>query len=174
MENWKFLLQKKGARFWQEIKTQSVEIEENKYRLLGQSNYFHFPVEICLNYQANSSDRVSSYSLKHYRKTNELGLIEIFPFFDFAPGIWKLSCRADIFSEMVGEFWQENLQLKVLQAREAKLLKTAKPIDLFSPHRVQIKEQKLINLVGQILPPKICDCPLTSRAIELPYIKSKH
>jgi hypothetical protein len=188
MRNWKFLLQKKGdrgflpagsrrertSRFWRELKTQSVEIEEGKYRLLGQSNYVSSPVEICLNHQVNLSDRASAYSLKHYRKTNERGLIEISPFFYFAPGIWKISCRGDVFAEMLGESWQENLQLKVLKARESELFKTDKQIDLFSPDRVNIQERRSIALVGQILPPKICDSAQTSTVIKLPSIEYKN
>lgn len=170
MGNWKFLLQKKGDGFWRKLKTQSVEIEEGKYRLLGQSNYSHSPVEICLNYQVNPSDRALSYSLKHYRKTNKRGLIEISPFFYFHPGIWELSCRGDVFSEMLGESWQENLQLKVLKVREPELFKTAKQIDLFSPRQAKIKERQSIALVGQILPPKICNYNRTVIEIKLPSL----
>ncbi|MBE9169792.1 hypothetical protein IQ238_20440 [Pleurocapsales cyanobacterium LEGE 06147] len=173
MENWKFLLQKKGDRFWQELKTQSVEIEEGKYRLLGQSSYLHFPVEIYLNYQVQSTlpcqdescldfvkgEQALSYSLKHYRKTNVRGLIEISPFFYFHPGVWELSCRGDVFSEMLGESWQEKLQLKVTRNRETELYKTTKQIDLFYPRQSKIKCQRSIALVGQILPPKICAPP---------------
>jgi hypothetical protein len=191
MGNWKFLLQKKGDRgflpagsrrertssFWRELKTQSVEIEEGKYRLLGQSNYVSSPVEICLNHRVNPGEPISSYSFKHYRKTNERGLIEICSFFDFVPGIWELSCRSDVFSEILGESWQENLQLKVLKTRESEeseLLKTTKQIDLFFPDRGKIKNRQSIALVGQILPPKICDSAQTPTVIKLPSIEYKN
>ncbi len=191
MGNWKFLLQKKGdrgfvpagsrrertSRFWRELKTQSVEIEEGKYRLLGQSNYAGSPVEICLNHQVNLSDRASAYSLKHYRKTNEQGLIEISPFFYFAPGIWTISCRSDVFSEILGESWQENLQLKVFKTRESEeseFLKNSKQIDLFFPDRAKIKNRQSIALVGQILPPRICDSAQIPKVIKLPFIEYKN
>ena len=114
MEDWEFLLQKEGDRSWLSMETPTLEIEEGKYRIAAHSSRANLDLEIRLTHQAPEEGKSLCRSQKGFCRTNSEGLVVIIPFTDLKPGLWELSCCGDIMSELLGEFWQESLQLQVL------------------------------------------------------------
>ena len=114
MEDWEFLLQKEGDRSWLSMETPTLEIEEGKYRIAAHSSRANLDVEIRVTYQVPGEGKSLCRSQKGFCRTNSEGLVVIIPFTDFKPGLWELNCCGDIMSELLGEFWQESLQLQVL------------------------------------------------------------
>ncbi len=114
MEDWEFLLQKEGDRSWLPMETPTREIEEGKYRIAAHSSRANLDVEIRVTHQATGEGKSLCRSQKGFCRTNSEGLAVIIPFTDLKPGLWELNCCGDIMSELLGEFWQESLQLQVL------------------------------------------------------------
>jgi hypothetical protein len=110
MNRWEFLIQKEGDRSWNAIREPIIKLEAGRYRLIAQSNRANLDVEIKIAYRAE--DRI--YSRKYNRRTNAQGLIALLPFTTFKPGDWELRCCCDIMSELLGEFWQDHLQIQVI------------------------------------------------------------
>ncbi|MGK7874639.1 MAG: hypothetical protein AB4426_15445 [Xenococcaceae cyanobacterium] len=113
MAYWEFLLQKEGDRSWLPMEKPTLEIEEGQYRVVAHSNRTNVDVEIRVTHQATSEGKSLRRSQKRSRRTNSEGLMVIIPFTYLKPGLWELRCCGDIMSDLLGESWQERLQLQV-------------------------------------------------------------
>lgn len=113
MERWEFLIQKEGDRVWTAINQPTWELEEGRYRMVAHSSQPNFEVEIRITHQSPHSERHLSQIQSCFRRTNGQGLIMILPFTYFEPGIWELRCYSDLMSELLGQGWQEKVQLQV-------------------------------------------------------------
>ncbi|NJM90393.1 MAG: hypothetical protein HC847_27930 [Hydrococcus sp. RU_2_2] len=113
MKRWEFLIQKEGDRAWLSLQEPNLELEEGKYRMVAHSNLVNLDVEIRVIYQSEVGERSQRSYQKYCRCTNAEGLAMVLPFTEFKAGIWTIRCCADIISELVGEFWQESIQIKI-------------------------------------------------------------
>lgn len=128
MKRWEFLIQKEGDRDWLSLQESNLELEEGRYRVVAHSNRVNIDVEIRVIYQSEQGDDAPRTTLKgdrsqrsyhkYFRCTNAEGLVMVLPFTEFKAGTWTIRCCADIFSELVGEFWQESIEIKVNSAIE--------------------------------------------------------
>ncbi len=111
MEVWQFLLQRQGESAWIPLESSPVDLQEGWCRLLVQTSRKGVPLEIRIIYQppAGSSRKI----LTHRRQahTSRDGLLVVFPFSHLHPGVWQVSCRADLLEDCLGESWQYNLVL---------------------------------------------------------------
>jgi hypothetical protein len=113
MKPWEFLIQKEGDRAWLSLQEPNLELEEGKYRVVAHSNRVNLDVEIRVIYQSENGNSSGRSYHKYFRCTNAEGLVMVLPFTEFTAGIWTIRCCADIMSELVGEFWQESIQIKI-------------------------------------------------------------
>lgn len=123
MEYWEFLLQKEGDRTWQPIKSNRLQIEEGRYRVVAHSSRTNTDVEICVIYDSTEEVPPKRRSQKRSRRTNPEGLMVVIPFTYLKPGLWQLRCCGDILSDFLGNSWQHAAQLQVLAK-----VKNASPI----------------------------------------------
>lgn len=115
MKPWEFLIQKEGDHQWVSIPTSTFEIEPGVYRLLAKSNRLDSDLEVRISHQTSTGED-SPHNTQHYcRHVNLQGLVMIFSFKELSTGIWKIRCRNDIMSELLGETWQKTLQLQILE-----------------------------------------------------------
>ncbi|PSF39459.1 hypothetical protein C7H19_01335 [Aphanothece hegewaldii CCALA 016] len=108
--NWVFLLQRESDRYWQPIQTPILEVEECKYRIIGQTNRSN----LCVEVRVNIKPFESSFEMKrntYFRRTNSEGLIIILPYTYFFAGLWELSCCSDAMSELMGVNWRVSQQI---------------------------------------------------------------
>jgi hypothetical protein len=128
MKRWEFLIQKEGDRDWLSLQESNLELEEGRYRVVARANRVNIDVEIRVIYQSKRGDYAPRTALKgdrsqrsyhkYFRCTNAEGLVMVLPFTEFKAGTWTIRCCADILSELVGEFWQESIEIKVNSAIE--------------------------------------------------------
>ncbi|NJL83711.1 MAG: hypothetical protein HC890_13595 [Chloroflexaceae bacterium] len=114
MQDWEFWLQKPGDS-WLPLKNSTFLLQAGRYRLAAHSIRPNLTVEIRLSYQA-ALQTAGSLVQSCQRRTNKHGFVLIAPFTELRAGWWEVRCCSDIFSEMLGEFWQETLHLEVLAA----------------------------------------------------------
>jgi len=114
MEYWEFLLQKEGDRSWLALKVSSTQVLEGRYRVVANSSRPNAEVEICITHQILDEDPPKRRTQKRSRHTNPEGLMVVIPFVYLKPGIWEFRCTGDVMSEMMGESWQEVVELQVL------------------------------------------------------------
>jgi hypothetical protein len=115
---WEFLIQKEGDRTWLPISQPSLTIEEGIYRIVAHSNRSHADVEVRILSQTTENGKSVHHSQQYSRRTNPEGLLMIMPFTELKSGLWELRCCGDILSELIGESWQENVELQVLSKGE--------------------------------------------------------
>jgi cell division septation protein DedD len=118
MKRWEFLIQKEGALDWVSLQESNLELEEGRYRVVARANRVNIDIEIRVIYQCEQGDRSQQSYHKYFRCTNAEGLVMVLPFTEFKAGTWTIRCCADILSELVGEFWQESIEIKVNSAIE--------------------------------------------------------
>jgi hypothetical protein len=114
MKRWEFLIQKEGDRAWLSLKEPTLELEEGKYRIVAHSNCANRDLEIRVTHQKGENSQSLRHSQKYYRQTNSEGLVMILPFTELKSGFWEFRCCGDLMSELLDEFWQESVQLKVV------------------------------------------------------------
>jgi hypothetical protein len=114
MEFWEFLLQKEGDRSWLPLESPSVEILEGRYRIVARSSRPNATIEIRVTQQDLYETPPVRRIQKRSSKTNPQGLVVIMPFTRLQPGDWELRCASDLMDEMMGDGWNQSLQLQVL------------------------------------------------------------
>ncbi|MBW4574862.1 MAG: hypothetical protein KME08_06200 [Aphanothece sp. CMT-3BRIN-NPC111] len=129
MESWEFLLQKEGDRSWLPLKTPRVEIQEARYRVVVHTNRANTDVEISVTHQAIGEDPPRRRSQKRSHRTNREGLMVVIPFTYLKPGIWELRCSSDIMSVLMGDTWEQEIQLQVLPNITETLPQPASPVE---------------------------------------------
>jgi hypothetical protein len=114
MENWQFLIQKEGEHAWLPLESPNLQILEGRYRVVARSNRKHTAVEVRVSYFSTRENPPKRKVQKRSRRTNGEGLMAAIPFTYLKPGVWELSCSADIMSDLLGKPWQYTLKLNVL------------------------------------------------------------
>ncbi len=113
MKYWEFLIQKEGERTWKPLKSSKVELTEGQYRMVVRSNRANTKVDIDISYQ---TDEVPPKIMgqKRSRRTNQDGLMVLFPYTYLKSGNWQLKCQGDLNTDLWGEKWEYSLNLQVL------------------------------------------------------------
>jgi hypothetical protein len=151
--NWVFLIQREGDRVWQPIQTPILEVEECRYRLIGQTNIFNLFAEIRVNVEPFEALSVSECRQTYFRRTNSEGLIIILPFTYFFAGLWELSCCCDAMSELMGENWRVSQQ--IFSVPQAAYLD---PTAYFNPCPEETEfnlPEPVSSSTAKVLPPKL-------------------
>ncbi|PZU97412.1 MAG: hypothetical protein DCE90_07615 [Pseudanabaena sp.] len=94
MENWEFLLQRKGDKSWLPLESPTVEILEGQYRLAARSDLNNLPVSIAIAYRPLADVRYEPLQQKIVKKVSHDGLLIVMPYTNFVPGLWQISCAA--------------------------------------------------------------------------------
>ena len=114
MEHWQFLIQKQGDRSWHTLESPNIELLEGRYRVLARSSLPNTDVEIRVTHFSTQEVPPKRRIQKRSRRTNSEGLMAVIPFTHLQAGIWELRCSGDLMSEILGQFWQYGVNLKVL------------------------------------------------------------
>ncbi|MCP6760686.1 MAG: hypothetical protein NHB32_18510 [Fischerella sp. CENA71] len=146
MEHWQFLIQKQGDRFWDSLKSPSVEISEGKYRVVARSNLTNVDVEVRVTHYSSSEIPPKRRVQKRSRRTNAEGLMAVMPFTYLHPGLWELQCSGDLMSNLFGQPWQHSIQLQVLPLRRDGVMgNDYKEISTIAQTSTIEKEDAIIN-----------------------------
>ena len=116
MENWEFLLQRKGDKSWLPLESPTVEILEGQYRLAARSNLANVPVEIAIAYRPLADVRHQPIHQKVVKRISHDGLLIVMPYTSFGPGLWQIDCgtaEADPTNETAT--WRKTLKFDVIQ-----------------------------------------------------------
>ncbi|MDX2255547.1 MAG: hypothetical protein NW214_08540 [Pseudanabaenaceae cyanobacterium bins.39] len=92
MENWEFLLQRKGDKSWLPLESPTVEILEGQYRLAARTDQGNISVGIAIAYQPMIDVRHEPLQQKIVKRVSHDGLLIVMPYTSFAPGLWKIEC----------------------------------------------------------------------------------
>lgn len=96
MENWEFLLQRKGDKSWLPLESPTVEILEGQYRLAARSDGANQLVAIAIAYRPLADIRHQPIQQKIAKRISHDGLLIVMPYTNFVPGLWQIDCdRAD-------------------------------------------------------------------------------
>lgn len=114
MEYWEFLLQKEGDRSWLPLESPDVEILEGRYRIVARSSRKNINVEVRITHHSAEEVPPKRRIQKRTNRTNQDGLMVVFPFTRLQPGLWELRCSGDLMSEFLGKTWQYAVRLQVL------------------------------------------------------------
>ena len=94
MENWEFLLQRKGDKSWLPLESPTVEILEGQYRLAARSALANALVAIAIAYRPLADVRHQPLQQKIAKRISHDGLLIVMPYTNFVPGIWQIDCIA--------------------------------------------------------------------------------
>ena len=94
MENWEFLLQRKGDKSWLPLESPTVEILEGQYRLAARSDLANVPAEIAIAYRPIADVRHQPLQQKIVKRISHDGLLIVMPYTNFVPGLWQIDCCA--------------------------------------------------------------------------------
>jgi hypothetical protein len=94
MENWEFLLQRKGDRSWLPLESPTVEILEGQYRLAARSALANALVGIAIAYRPFADVRHQPFQQKIAKRISHDGLLIVMPYTNFRPGVWQIDCLA--------------------------------------------------------------------------------
>jgi hypothetical protein len=94
MENWEFLLQRKGDKSWLPLESPTVEILEGQYRLAARSALANALVAIAITYRPLADVRHQPLQQKIAKRISHDGLLIVMPYTNFVPGIWQIDCIA--------------------------------------------------------------------------------
>ncbi|MEE3715460.1 hypothetical protein V2H45_01730 [Tumidithrix elongata RA019] len=93
MDNWEFLLQKKGDKSWLPLESPTVEILEGQYRLAARSELANAMIGIQIVYQPSSESSHHPNQQRISKRVSPDGLLIVMPYTHFAPGAWQVSCQ---------------------------------------------------------------------------------
>jgi hypothetical protein len=113
MENWEFLLQKEGDRAWLPLESADVEILEGRYRVVARSTLHNTNIEVRVTHQLTQEVPPQWRVQKRSTRTNQEGLMVVIPYTSLKPGIWELSCVANLTTESE-KSREHKVQLQVL------------------------------------------------------------
>ena len=94
MENWEFLLQRKGDKSWLPLESPTVEILEGQYRLAARSALANALVGIAIAYRPLADVRHQPFQQKIAKRISHDGLLIVMPYTNFVPGLWQIDCLA--------------------------------------------------------------------------------
>ncbi|ELS33012.1 MULTISPECIES: hypothetical protein [Pseudanabaena] len=94
MENWEFLLQRKGDKSWLPLESPTVEILEGQYRLAARSALANALVGIAIAYRPLADVRHQPLQQKIVKRISHDGLLIVMPYTNFVPGQWQIDCLA--------------------------------------------------------------------------------
>ncbi len=94
MENWEFLLQRKGDKSWLPLESPTVEILEGQYRLAARSALANSLVAIAIAYRPLADVRHQPLQQKIAKRISHDGLLIVMPYTNFVPGMWQIDCIA--------------------------------------------------------------------------------
>ena len=114
MEYWEFLLQKEGDRSWLPLESPDVEILEGRYRVVARSSRANTSVDVRIMHQTVDETPPKRRLQKRSGRTNQDGLMVVFPFTRLQPGLWEVRCSGDILSDFFGKNWQYSVRMQVL------------------------------------------------------------
>ena len=114
MENWEFLLQRKGDKSWLPLESPTVEILEGQYRLAARSDGANQLVAIAIVYRPLADVRHQPIQQKIAKRISHDGLLIVMPYTNFVPGLWQIECdiNCDIECDRADESTSENLASK--------------------------------------------------------------
>ncbi len=92
MENWEFLLQRKGDKSWLPLESPTVEILEGQYRLAARSDLANVPVGIAIAYRPLADVKHQPLQQKLVKRLSHDGLLIVMPYTNFVPGLWQVDC----------------------------------------------------------------------------------
>jgi hypothetical protein len=93
MDNWEFLLQKKGDKSWLPLESSTVEILEGQYRLAARSELANTMIGIAIAYQPSPDSAYHPNQQKISKRISPDGLLIVMPYTHFAPGLWQVNCQ---------------------------------------------------------------------------------
>jgi len=94
MENWEFLLQRKGDKSWLPLESPTVEILEGQYRLAARSALANALVGIAIAYRPLADVKHQPFQQKIAKRISHDGLLIVMPYTNFVPGLWQVDCLA--------------------------------------------------------------------------------
>lgn len=94
MENWEFLLQRKGDKSWLPLESPTVEILEGQYRLAARSALANALVGIAIAYRPLADVRHQPLQQKLVKRISHDGLVIVMPYTNFVAGLWQIDCLA--------------------------------------------------------------------------------
>jgi len=118
MENWEFLLQRKGDKSWLPLESPTVEILEGQYRLAARSDLANVPAEIAIAYRPIADVRHQPFQQKIVKRISHDGLLIVMPYTNFVPGLWQIDCCATGNAENDANSapaWKKTVKFDVIQ-----------------------------------------------------------
>ena len=117
MENWEFLLQRKGDKSWLPLESPTVEILEGQYRIASRSEELaNELVGIAISYRPLADVRHQPIQQKVIKRISHDGLLIVMPYTSFTPGIWQIDCvPAESSSEGAANPWRKTVKFDVIQ-----------------------------------------------------------
>ncbi len=118
MENWEFLLQRKGDKSWLPLESPTVEILEGQYRLAARSDLANVPAAIAIAYRPIADVRHQPFQQKIVKRISHDGLLIVMPYTNFVPGLWQIDCCATSNAEndaIAAPAWKKTVKFDVIQ-----------------------------------------------------------
>jgi len=118
MENWEFLLQRKGDKSWLPLESPTVEILEGQYRLAARSDLANVPAEIAIAYRPIADVRHQPLQQKIVKRISHDGLLIVMPYTNFVPGLWQIDCCATDHVDndaTAAPAWKKTVKFDVIQ-----------------------------------------------------------
>jgi hypothetical protein len=122
MENWEFLLQRKGDKSWLPLESPTVEILEGQYRLAARSALANALVGIAIAYRPLADVRHQPLQQKLVKRISHDGLLIVMPYTNFVAGLWQIDCLAaesepetDNESASIAPAWKATVKFDVIQ-----------------------------------------------------------
>jgi len=116
MENWEFLLQRKGDKSWLPLESPSVEIVEGQYRLASRSGAANAQVGIVIDYRPSADVRHQPLQQKLVKRISHDGLMIVMPYTNFVSGSWRIECSGtEPDAANVLTAWKKTVEFDVIQ-----------------------------------------------------------
>jgi hypothetical protein len=116
MENWEFLLQRKGDKSWLPLESPSVEIVEGQYRLAARSGSANAQVGIAIDYRPSADVRHQPLQQKLVKRISHDGLMIVMPYTNFVSGSWRIECSGtEPDAANVLTAWKKTVEFDVIQ-----------------------------------------------------------
>ena len=116
MENWEFLLQRKGDKSWLPLESTSVEIVEGQYRLAARSGAANAQVGIAIDYRPIADVRHQPLQQKIVKRISHDGLMIVMPYTNLGAGLWRIECSGtEPDAANVLTTWKKTVDFDVIQ-----------------------------------------------------------